>query len=72
MVMFSLKYRTILTCPCCGFVFEEIKHSNPVVNPQSAAMLGQFGRSKHARESPSCAKSDKWVMGWNTTTEEIR
>lgn len=70
--MSEFKYHTILTCPICGVMLDDICHKDPEPHGQSIAILGSDGRRFHGVNSPKCKNHPDWIKGWNTKTEEIK
>jgi len=57
-------YQTILRCPVCNTIMDEIRHPYKEPNSYGLALLGGDGRRYHAKISPLCIKDEKWIRGW--------
>lgn len=67
-----MKYKTIVTCPVCGEVFDEITHIDKDPGILIAMLVGNT-RVKHREQHPECEKHTDWVKGWNlATTKESK
>ena len=66
-----MKYKTILRCPTCNAIIEEIEHDQPELSGMSEAMLGQPARTEHARTNQPFVNAATWLNGWESETVEI-
>jgi hypothetical protein len=64
-------YESTITCPCCGEVFEVIRHREPHPHGQATAMMCNDIRREHGRQKPECTRNPKWVKGWNIATVTV-
>lgn len=59
------KYKTVLRCPVCRQIMDEIEHLEPRMSDFGGALLGSGSRRVHAEESPQCVDKPGWHKGWD-------
>lgn len=63
------EYLTIVRCPVCGAVFDEITHPASEPDALMVCLLAQPERLKHRAASPKCQEDDRWIQGWTLETK---
>lgn len=66
-----MNYITILRCPVCNAIMDEIRHGNKTGDSYGIALLGGDGRRFHREESPECCKDARWMQGWTQETVPV-
>jgi len=51
-------------CPVCGDVLDTITTPDRELSGVTAVLLLQDERTKHGITHPDCAKSKRWICGW--------
>ncbi len=58
------QYQTPVLCPVCNKQIDVLRHVTQDIHAQSAAMILNDSRRKHATESPECTTKQEWLAGW--------